>query len=53
MGGMIRAIQEGHIQSMILDEAYDHERKLKSGEKIMVGVNKFIADESEKKDGSL
>jgi methylmalonyl-CoA mutase N-terminal domain/subunit len=49
MGGMIRAIQEGYIQSMILDEAYDHERKLKSGEKIMVGVNKFIVDESEKK----
>jgi len=49
MGGMIKAIQEGNIQSMILDEAYDHERKLKLGEKIMVGVNKFVADESEKK----
>lgn len=49
MGGMIKAIQEGYIQSMILDEAYDHERKLKSGEKIMVGVNKFVVDESEKK----
>ncbi|MBU4143228.1 methylmalonyl-CoA mutase [Patescibacteria group bacterium] len=49
MGGMIKAIQEGYIQSMILDEAYDHERKLKSGEKIMVGVNKFVVDESGKK----
>ena len=47
--GMIEAIQSGYIQSMILEEAYAHERKLKYGEKIMVEVNKFAVGKSEKK----
>lgn len=49
MGNMIAAIKNGNIQKMILEEAYAHERKLKSGEKIMVGLNRFKVDETEKK----
>ncbi len=49
MGNMIAAIKNGNIQKMISEEAYAHERKLKSGEKIMVGVNRFKVDETEKK----
>jgi methylmalonyl-CoA mutase N-terminal domain/subunit len=43
MGGMIKAIQEGHIQSMILDEAYEHERKLKSGEKLWLALTSLLS----------
>lgn len=49
MGNMIAAIKNGNIQKMISEEAYAHERKLKSGEKIVVGVNRFKVDETEKK----
>ena len=29
-------------------KAYEHEKKIKSGEKVLVGVNSFIVDEKEK-----
>ena len=48
MGGMVKAIQDGYIQTEILNLACEHEVKLKSGEKVLVGVNKFVVDETEK-----
>src|SRR5450432_572841 len=47
MGGSVEAIEQGFIQNEIAKSAYDHQRKVETGEKIIVGVNAF---ESEEKD---
>ncbi|MGE5811521.1 MAG: methylmalonyl-CoA mutase [Ignavibacteria bacterium] len=41
MGGVIQAIESGYVQSEIQNAAYKHEKKVESGERIIVGVNKF------------
>ena len=47
MGGSVSAIEEGFIQQEIANSAYIFQRKAESGEKIIVGMNKFKADEEE------
>ena len=46
MGGSVAAIEQGFMQDEIARSAYAHQRQVESGEKIIVGVNKFIAEES-------
>jgi methylmalonyl-CoA mutase N-terminal domain/subunit len=41
MGGSVSAIEQGFIQDEIARSAYEYQRKIESGEKIIVGVNKF------------
>jgi len=48
MGGSVSAIEEGFIQDEIARSAYDYQRQIETGEKIIVGVNKFQVDESNK-----
>jgi methylmalonyl-CoA mutase N-terminal domain/subunit len=48
LGGMVEMIQSGYVQGEISNMAYEHEKKIKSGEKVLVGVNRFIVDEKEK-----
>jgi len=43
--GVLKAISEGIIQAKIHESAYDHEKKLQSKERIVVGVNEFQEDE--------
>ncbi len=45
MGGMIRAIERGFPQKEIAEAAYRFQRQLDSGEKVMVGVNKYTVDD--------
>jgi methylmalonyl-CoA mutase N-terminal domain/subunit len=45
MGGSVSAIEEGFIQNEIARSAYEYQRKVESNEKIIVGVNKFQAEE--------
>jgi len=45
MGGMLAAIDRGFPQMEIADAAYHYQRQLDDGEKVMVGVNKYVADE--------
>ncbi len=45
MGGIIAAIERGYPQKEIGDAAYDYQRRLESGEKVMVGVNKYVMDQ--------
>lgn len=45
MGGSVSAIESGYMQDEIARSAYNHQRKVESGEKIIVGVNKFQAKE--------
>ncbi len=41
MGGSVSAIEQGFIQNEIAKSAYEYQRNIESGEKIIVGVNKF------------
>lgn len=41
MGGSVNAIEQGYIQDEIAASAYAYQQKVESGEKIIVGVNKF------------
>ena len=41
MGGSVSAIDQGFIQNEIAKSAYEYQRKIETGEKIIVGVNKF------------
>lgn len=50
LGGMIPAIENGFVQLEIQKAAYNFEKQLESGERIVVGVNKFKVDEDEKPD---
>ncbi|MEI9959459.1 MAG: methylmalonyl-CoA mutase family protein [Ferruginibacter sp.] len=45
MGGSVSAIEEGFMQNEIAKSAYEYQRNIESGEKIIVGVNKFQVDE--------
>jgi methylmalonyl-CoA mutase N-terminal domain/subunit len=45
MGGSVSAIEQGFIQDEIAKSAYEYQRQIESGEKIIVGVNKFQSDE--------
>ncbi|MDL4816371.1 methylmalonyl-CoA mutase family protein [Actinomadura opuntiae] len=44
-GGMVRAIEDGYLQGLIADEAYRIQRDLESGERPVVGVNRFASAE--------
>jgi methylmalonyl-CoA mutase N-terminal domain/subunit len=41
MGGMLKAIERGFVQSEIQNAAYDFQRAVDSGEQVVVGVNEF------------
>lgn len=47
MGGSVPAIEQGFIQNEIARSAYEYQQKVESGEKIIVGVNKFQVKEEE------
>ncbi|HDR17011.1 MAG TPA: methylmalonyl-CoA mutase [Desulfobacteraceae bacterium] len=46
MGGMLAAIEHNYPQREIADSAYLYQRQVDSGEKTVVGVNKYRTDES-------
>jgi methylmalonyl-CoA mutase N-terminal domain/subunit len=48
LGGAVEAIESGYYHKAILDEAYRWEQAVNSGERVVVGVNKYRdADEPE------
>ncbi len=47
MGGAVTAIEQGWMQGQIEDSAYRDARRQSDGESVVVGVNRFTADESE------
>jgi methylmalonyl-CoA mutase, N-terminal domain len=48
MGGSVDAIEQGFIQNEIAKSAYDHQRKVETIEKIIVGVNAFESSETDR-----
>ncbi len=47
MGGSVPAIEQGFIQDEIARSAYEYQRNIETGEKIIVGVNKFAVKEED------
>jgi len=45
MGGMLRAIEAGYVQQEIQRSAYEYQRAVERGEQVVVGVNRFQADQ--------
>jgi len=44
MGGVVSAIEDGYIQKEVARSAYEHARKVKNGEVLIVGVNCFTGE---------
>ena len=42
VGGVLEAIKSGWIQREIQESAYQQQRKMETGEKVVVGVNKYV-----------
>jgi len=47
MGGIITAVERGYPQKEIADSAYRFQQQVEQGERFIVGVNRFAAEESE------
>jgi methylmalonyl-CoA mutase, N-terminal domain len=45
LGGMLRAIESGFVQTEIQKAAYDYQRAVETKEQVVVGVNDFVAEE--------
>lgn len=50
IGGMVSAIEAGYVQTEIQNAAYKFEKELETGNKIVVGVNKFQIKEEDQKE---
>ncbi len=50
LDGVLRGIEEGWFQSLLVDSAYEFEKALGSGERVVVGVNKFASDDEDELD---
>jgi methylmalonyl-CoA mutase N-terminal domain/subunit len=45
MGGMLRAIESGYVQQEIQKSAYEYQQAVERGDQVVVGVNRFQAEE--------
>jgi methylmalonyl-CoA mutase N-terminal domain/subunit len=52
LGGAVQAIEKGFMQREIQQSAYAYQRQIESGERVVIGVNKFKM-ETEKPEGLL
>jgi methylmalonyl-CoA mutase, N-terminal domain len=44
-GGAVIAVERGYVQDAIADSAYEWEKKLASGERLVIGVNQYQTDD--------
>ena len=49
-GGMLEAVESGWVQRQIQDVAFERQREIEEGERIIVGVNEFEVDEEPEMD---
>jgi methylmalonyl-CoA mutase N-terminal domain/subunit len=47
LGGAVEAIEQGFIQHEIGEAAFEYERQVEAGEKVIVGVNRFAEGDEE------
>lgn len=53
-GGIVKAIEDGVIQRKLAQQAYEYEKKIRAGEIVKIGVNKYVdAKEKEKARGKI
>jgi len=45
MGGMLAAIDRGYPQMEISNAAYEYQKRVDSGERTVIGLNKYVADD--------
>ena len=45
LGGMLASIEKGYVQQQIQDAAYNYQKGVEAGDRIVVGVNKFQVEE--------
>jgi methylmalonyl-CoA mutase N-terminal domain/subunit len=45
MGGAVTAIEKGYMQREIVESAYKHQKEVETKERIIVGLNQFVAEE--------
>lgn len=50
MGGAVKAIEKGFMQREIQKSAYTYQKQIESGERVVIGVNKFISESEMPKD---
>ncbi|MDD3581275.1 MAG: methylmalonyl-CoA mutase family protein [Desulfobacca sp.] len=50
LGGPVAAIEKGYIQKEIQESAYRYQKEIESGERIIVGLNKFQVEEERPKE---
>lgn len=48
LGGMVEAIEKGYPQREIAASAYRFQRQMETGERVMVGINKYVQDDESK-----
>lgn len=46
-GGVLEAIENGYFQRQIADAAYRYQKEIERGDRIVVGVNRFVREEEE------
>ncbi len=49
MGGALSAIKQGYIQNEIQKSAYRFQKEVDSGQRVIVGVNKYTSDDGRRK----
>ena len=47
MGGAIVAVESGWFRERLAEGAYEQEKRLEEGERVVVGVNEFVEDEGQ------
>jgi methylmalonyl-CoA mutase, N-terminal domain len=47
LGGAVAAVEQGFVQREIEQAAFEYQRQVESSERVIVGVNRFVEDESE------
>lgn len=50
MGGAVQAIEKGFMQREIQQSAYAYQRQIETGERVVIGVNKFLMESEMPKD---
>jgi methylmalonyl-CoA mutase N-terminal domain/subunit len=46
MGGSVKALEQDYMQQEIAASAYQYQNEIESGDKVIVGVNRFIQEEA-------
>ena len=49
-GGMRKAVESGWVQDQIQNVAFERQREIETGERVIVGVNEYTVDEDPKED---